>query len=116
MCIKLINDLQAERKPRKSVAFEDNTTIVDGDGQVLESGEMNGEKNSAESHSAGTSSAISLSTPAIPEMGSDRAMENPADAKITDKEVDEVSEMLAGLAKKVYPSSMRCQVDPLTSL
>ncbi|CAI6333820.1 unnamed protein product [Periconia digitata] len=59
----------AERKPRKSVAFEDNTTIVDGDGQVMESAEMNGEKNSAESHSA-------------------------------DKEVDEVTDMFAGLAKK----------------
>lgn len=60
VCIELINDLQAERKPRKSVAFEENTTIVDGDGQVMESANVNGDKNSAESHAAGTSSAHPL--------------------------------------------------------
>jgi hypothetical protein len=41
---------QEERKPRKSVAFSEDTTIVDGDGQVTESVETNGGKSSAESH------------------------------------------------------------------
>ena len=63
--------MSTERKPRKSVAFEDNTTIVDSDGQVTESAPMNGDKDSAESHAAGE-----------------------------DKEVDEVTDMFAGLAKK----------------
>ncbi|KAF2635680.1 hypothetical protein P280DRAFT_473612 [Massarina eburnea CBS 473.64] len=61
----------ADTKPRKSVAFEDSTTIVDSDGQVTESAGMNGDKASAESHAPGD-----------------------------DKEVDEVSDMFAGLAKK----------------
>jgi len=42
-----------ERKPRKSVAFSDGATIVDSDGMVTEqNADMNGDKNSAESHSA----------------------------------------------------------------
>jgi translation initiation factor 2 subunit 2 len=41
----------AERKPRKSVAFSEGTTIVDSDGQVTESTEVNGGKSTAESHS-----------------------------------------------------------------
>jgi len=47
--------MTAERKPRKSVAFSEGTTIVDSHGEVTE---MNGtsDKTSAESHSAGTSS------------------------------------------------------------
>ena len=44
------NTPQEERKPRKSVAFSEGTTIVDGDGQVTESVETNGGKSSAESH------------------------------------------------------------------
>jgi translation initiation factor 2 subunit 2 len=40
-----------ERKPRKSVAFSEGTTIVDSDGQVTESTEVNGGKSTAESHS-----------------------------------------------------------------
>lgn len=60
----------AERKPRKSVQFENNTTVVDSDGQVTEGDAVNGEKDTAESHATG------------------------------DKEVDEVTEMFAGLAKK----------------
>lgn len=59
-----------ERKPRKSVQFENNTTVVDSDGQVIEGDAVNGEKDSAESHATG------------------------------DKEVDEVTDMFAGLAKK----------------
>ena len=44
----------SERKPRKSVAFSEGTTIVDSDGQVTESKETNGGKSSAESHSTGS--------------------------------------------------------------
>jgi translation initiation factor 2 subunit 2 len=44
-----------ERKPRKSVAFSEGATIVDSDGQVTESADVNGRKNSAESHAAGWS-------------------------------------------------------------
>ncbi|KAL1600560.1 translation initiation factor eIF-2 beta subunit [Paraconiothyrium brasiliense] len=79
-----------ERKPRKSVAFEDNTIIVDSDGQVTESAAMNGDKESAASHAAGTS------------FESDDTADNGADAQIIgeDKEVDEVTDMFAGLAKK----------------
>jgi translation initiation factor 2 subunit 2 len=43
-----------DRKPRKSVAFSEDTTVVDGDGQVTEmngNGSLNGgDKTSAESH------------------------------------------------------------------
>lgn len=67
----------AERKPRKSVAFSEGATIVDSDGQVTESNEVNGDKDSAESHAA-------------------------ADG---DKEVDEVSDMFAALGKKKKKSS-----------
>ena len=45
----------AERKPRKSVAFSDDTTIVDGNGEVKEingnGSAKPGDKDSAESHS-----------------------------------------------------------------
>ncbi|KAF2875407.1 domain found in IF2B/IF5-domain-containing protein [Massariosphaeria phaeospora] len=64
-------DPPTERKPRKSVAFSDGATIVDSDGQVTESADMNGGKSSAESHATGD-----------------------------DKEVDEVTDMFANLAKK----------------
>ncbi|KAF1971248.1 hypothetical protein BU23DRAFT_646789 [Bimuria novae-zelandiae CBS 107.79] len=86
----------AERKPRKSVAFEDNTTIVDSDGQVTETAAMNGEKDSAASHTAGTSIL-----PAMPQAHDGRA-NIAADAQSTgeDKDVDEVTDMLAGLQKK----------------
>jgi hypothetical protein len=45
----------AERKPRKSVAFSEGATIVDSDGQVTESKEVNGGKSTAERHSGGAS-------------------------------------------------------------
>jgi hypothetical protein len=48
-------DPPVERKARKSVAFSDGATIVDGDGNVTSSAEVNGRKNSAESHTAGMS-------------------------------------------------------------
>ncbi|KEQ69259.1 hypothetical protein M436DRAFT_56387, partial [Aureobasidium namibiae CBS 147.97] len=41
-----------ERKPRKSVAFSEGTTIVDSNGQVTEATEQHGDKSSAENHSA----------------------------------------------------------------
>lgn len=51
-----------ERKPRKSVAFSEENTIVDSDGQVTESKETNGGKSSAEKHSTG-SPALAGNTP-----------------------------------------------------
>ncbi|OAK99504.1 eukaryotic translation initiation factor-like protein 2 subunit beta [Phaeosphaeriaceae sp. SRC1lsM3a] len=72
----------AERKPRKSVAFSEGTTIVDGDGQVTESTEVNGGKSTAESHSGSA-----------------------------DKEVDEVTDMFADLAKKKKKKSSKKKED-----
>ncbi|KAF2745375.1 hypothetical protein M011DRAFT_147120 [Sporormia fimetaria CBS 119925] len=67
-----------ERKPRKSVAFSEGTTIVDPNGNVTtEATEMNGTKSSAESHSAG------------------------------DKEVDELNDMFKDLAKKKKKKSSK---------
>ncbi|KAK3197470.1 hypothetical protein GRF29_216g360693, partial [Pseudopithomyces chartarum] len=80
----------AERKPRKSVAFEDNTTIVDSDGQVTESQPVNGDKESAASHTAGE-----------------------------DKEVDEVTDMFANLKKskkKKTKTDAEDGDDPLSGL
>ncbi|KAJ4350806.1 translation initiation factor eIF-2 beta subunit [Ascochyta clinopodiicola] len=74
----------AERKPRKSVAFSEGTTIVDSDGQVTESKETNGGKSSAESHSTGS-----------PALAGD------------DKDVEEVTEMFADLAKKKKKKSTK---------
>lgn len=96
----------AERKPRKSVAFEDNTTIVDSDGQVTESAAMNGDKDSAASHTAGM-----LATILAP-----RALDTAnigTDAQITgeDKDVDEVTDMLAGLAKKKKSKKPKAEGD-----
>lgn len=59
----------AERKPRKSVAFSEGTTIVDGDGQVTESTEVNG--------------------------------------STADKDVEEVTDMFADLAKKKKKKSSK---------
>ncbi|KAF2030614.1 hypothetical protein EK21DRAFT_100297 [Setomelanomma holmii] len=86
-----------ERKPRKSVAFSEGATIVDSDGQVTESKEMNGGKSTADSHSG---------EPSTPPMGQD-TYTNDAEHGLTmgttdgaDKEVDEVTDMFADLAKK----------------
>merc|ERR1711939_286038 len=66
-------DEDLQLKPRKSVAFADGQTIVDGDGQVTSSNMTEaGEKDSAESH--GKSEG--------------------------DQAVDEVTQMFEGLAKK----------------
>jgi len=66
-----------ERKPRKSVAFSEGTTIVDSNGQVTEATEQHGDKSSAENHSA--------------EGGN----------------VDEMTAMFEGLAKKKKKSSSK---------
>ncbi|KAK4981362.1 translation initiation factor eIF-2 beta subunit [Elasticomyces elasticus] len=64
----------AERKPRKSVAFSEGTTIFDSNGEVTETnGTTNGDKSSAEAHSI-------------------------SDSK--DKDVDEMDAMFADLATK----------------
>ncbi|KAK5127181.1 hypothetical protein LTR85_008542 [Meristemomyces frigidus] len=64
-----------ERKPRKSVAFAEGQTIVDGNGDVTETnGVHDGEKDSATSHAKADDGG--------------------------DKEVDEVTAMFEGLAKK----------------
>lgn len=63
---------EPQLKPRKSVAFAEGQTIVDGDGQITSTMQTNGEKDSAESHSK-------------PE---------------GDQSVDEVTAMFEGLAKK----------------
>ncbi|KAF2825017.1 hypothetical protein CC86DRAFT_468272 [Ophiobolus disseminans] len=74
-----------ERKPRKSVAFSEGATIVDSDGQVTESKEMNGGKSTAESHAG------------EPSPSTDGA----------DKEVEEVTDMFADLAKKKKKKSSK---------
>lgn len=66
-----------ERKQRKSVAFAEGQIVVDENGDVTETKEMNGRKNSAESHSREANGG---------EGG--------------DKEVDELNAMFEGLAKK----------------
>ncbi|KAF2482659.1 domain found in IF2B/IF5-domain-containing protein [Neohortaea acidophila] len=65
-----------ERKQRKSVAFAEGQTIVDEFGQVTESTETLGRQQSAESHSL------------------------PANGETEDKQVDEMTAMFEGLAKK----------------
>jgi translation initiation factor 2 subunit 2 len=85
-----------DRKPRKSVAFSEGATIVDSDGQVTESKEMNGGKSTAESHSGEPS----------PPIGQDACTHNTEYQALTfghtdDKEVEEVTDMFADLAKKV---------------
>ena len=66
-----------ERKQRKSVAFAEGQIVVDENGEVTETKEMNGRKNSAESHSR-----------------------EPNGEEGGDKQVDELNAMFEGLAKK----------------
>ena len=74
----------AELKPRKSVAFDDNQIVVDGDGNVTEhsNGIHDGEKDSAESHTK-------------------------EEANGGDKQVDEMTAMFEGLAKKKKKKSKK---------
>ncbi|KAF1812397.1 eukaryotic translation initiation factor 2 beta subunit [Eremomyces bilateralis CBS 781.70] len=83
-------DTTTERPKRKSVAFSEGATIVDTDGQVTE---MNGhtEKTTAESHSHPSPS----SNPTVP------------NGAAGDGEVDEVTAMMAGLAKKKKKKSSK---------
>lgn len=95
---------QAERKPRKSVQFDDSTIIVDSDGQATEGGPTNGEKDSAESHAPGM-------RPHHTNTGDTEAdLRGTAD----EKEVDELTDMFAGLAKKVRPLG-KFRAIPLTT-
>lgn len=66
-----------ERKPRKSVAFSEGTTIVDSNGEVTEATEQHGDKSSAEAHSSAEGG------------------------------VDEMTAMFEGLAKKKKKSSKK---------
>ncbi|KAF2628078.1 hypothetical protein BU25DRAFT_339737 [Macroventuria anomochaeta] len=86
----------AERKPRKSVAFSEGTTIVDSDGQVTESKETNGGKPSAESHST---------VPLADKHTSN--VELTCEVTGDDKDVEEVTEMFADLAKKKKKKSSK---------
>ncbi|KAK3709102.1 translation initiation factor eIF-2 beta subunit [Vermiconidia calcicola] len=70
-----------DRKPRKSVAFAEGQTIVDENGEVTESHEQMGRTNSAESHAR------------------DMNGENSTGGG-GDKQVDEMTAMFEGLAKK----------------
>jgi translation initiation factor 2 subunit 2 len=81
-----------ERKPRKSVAFSEGATIVDSNGDVTESKEMNGDKDSAETHSAGAGETVYI-------MATEKALTGGTTGD--DKEVEEVTDMFADLAKKV---------------
>lgn len=82
-----------ERKPRKSVQFSEGATIVDSNGDVTKSMELNGGKDSAEGHSSGGGEIACMG---ITEHGlTGRTVGE-------DKEVDEVTDMFADLAKKVW--------------
>ncbi|KAF1360775.1 hypothetical protein EJ07DRAFT_154698 [Lizonia empirigonia] len=95
-------DTEAERKPRKSVAFSEGTTIVDSDGQVTESKETNGGKSSAERHSTG-SPALAGNAPRTHDTEQHADMWGTGD----DKDVEEVTEMFADLAKKKKKKSTK---------
>ncbi|MCJ1393314.1 hypothetical protein MMC18_006186 [Xylographa bjoerkii] len=87
-----------ERKARKSVAFSEGTTIVDSNGDITE---MNGtsDRTTAESHST-----RKFQDPTRTPLAQWRAdWENtapPTDTPTTDKDVDEVTDLFKGLAKK----------------
>ncbi|KAI4844702.1 hypothetical protein E4T44_06045 [Aureobasidium sp. EXF-8845] len=91
-----------ERKPRKSVAFSEGTTIVDSNGQVTEATEQHGDKSSAENHSAGTNKKLSAVA--------NEAQEDTSSPLATPTEggsVDEMTAMFEGLAKKKKKSSSK---------
>ncbi|KAG2166280.1 hypothetical protein VTO58DRAFT_111382 [Aureobasidium pullulans] len=89
-----------ERKPRKSVAFSEGTTIVDSNGEVTEATEQHGDKSSAEAHSSGTIKKL----PAAQEAQEDTS--SPATAP-AEGGVDEMTAMFEGLAKKKKKSSKK---------
>jgi translation initiation factor 2 subunit 2 len=102
--------LQEERKPRKSVAFSEGTTIVDSNGQVTEAAEQHGEKSSAETHSAGTNKQQQQQQ-AIVEQREDPSSPNAtctaAPPAGEEGGVDEMTAMFEGLAKKKKKSSSK---------
>lgn len=95
---------QEERKPRKSVAFSEGTTIVDSNGQVTEATEQHGDKTSAETHSAGTNKRSPVPAPAQDEEEEDDKSSSAAPAE---GGVDEMTAMFEGLAKKKKKSSKK---------
>jgi translation initiation factor 2 subunit 2 len=82
-----------ERKPRKSVAFSEGTTIMDENGEVSES--VHFDKNTAEKHSAGRSCHAVCPSQRFQYLTPDFL--GPASP---DQEVDEVTELFKGLSKK----------------
>jgi translation initiation factor 2 subunit 2 len=94
--------IQEERKPRKSVAFSEGTTIVDSNGQVTEATEQHGDKSSAENHSAGTNKKLSPANHAQEEDTS-----SPLATPTEGGSVDEMTTMFEGLAKKKKKSSSK---------
>ena len=91
-----------DRKPRKSVQFSEGATIVDSNGDVTESLEMNGGKDSAEGHSSGGGKIANI-------LAINQSLTSGATGD--DKEVEEVTDMFADLAKKVRAQKV---TEPLT--
>lgn len=83
-----------ERKPRKSVAFSEGTTIVDENGDVTqETNGTEGSKDTAMSHSSSTlamDTSVAMNAPLTAFTGPDAPAE----------EEDDVAAMLAGMKKK----------------
>ncbi|KAF2449814.1 hypothetical protein P171DRAFT_427966 [Karstenula rhodostoma CBS 690.94] len=99
----------AERKPRKSVAFEDNPTIVDSDGQVTESTAMNGDKESATSHAASDDKAVDEVTDMFAGLSKKKKSKKPkADA---DAEGDDAEDVLSALKKKKKSKKPKVDTD-----
>jgi len=90
-----LQEVQVERKPRKSVAFSEGTTIVDENGAVTMKDDGHDDtKDTAQSHSPSTpilSEALGAFTD--PKQGVDDAAEEP-------KDDDDVANMLKGMKKK----------------
>ena len=87
--------IDTERKPRKSVVFSEDTTIVDSDGNVK--GASTADKSTAESHSTRMPFPQSY------------YQETYAYSLVAsgDKDVDEVTDMFAGMNKKKKKSSSK---------
>lgn len=99
-----------ERKPRKSVAFSEGTTIVDSNGEITEMNGQHGEGDSAEAHSRGTSKEFDYYSARLPSVNGTKAKEL-LDTESGDKDVDEMSAMFEGLAKKKKKSSKKEKTD-----
>ncbi len=93
-----------ERKPRKSVAFSGDDTIMDENGEISEAPTNTAEDNpTAEKHSSRTPllpSSCSRSHPLTPS----------AAPESSDKAVDEMTDMFAGLNKKKKKSSSKPKI------